>query len=697
MSDRIAVFNDGRIEQVGTPARALRAAGDAVRRRLRRHLQPARRATVAQRLLGDAGTVHASGPEKIARCAARTRRPPTTATVRRAGRGRARWSTLGAATRSVVDLDAGGTAHRAAAEPARRSSTRLLDRRGEPVTLALAARPRRRSRARTTVRRRRRTAPPEETRMKKTMTSRRVGASLLALGAGRVRHQLGRRRRGGTGGRERAVHPARRTHEEVARATMEGAGQHPGLARVRRGRLERQDRRLGDAVREGDRLPGQRQVLRHLRRGGQPDEDRRVRRGVGLRRRLAAADRRAATSRRSTPTWCRTTPTSRRSSRTEPWNSVDGADVRHPARLGRQPADVQHRRVKPAPTAWGAVFDDASPYKGKITAYDSPIYIADAALYLMKTKPDLGIKNPYALDQKQFDAAVDLLKTAERRTSASTGRTTSRSMQAFKTGDSVLGTTWQVIANLAEADKVPVEAVLPDEGSTGWSDTWMVAAEGEAPELRLHVDGLHHQPRRRTPQVAEYFGEAPANPKACDLDRGQDASATTYHAADEAYADKIWYWTTPIEQCLDGRTDVTCTDYGDWTPGLDRRSRAEPWRPPRPGLRPAPAPRPPAGGLLLAPPLLWLGVVYLGALAALFVTAFWSAERLHRRGRADLDAGQLPGPVHRSTSTARHRCARIGDRGAGDGDRRAARVPDRVLHGQGRLAAGRSGCWWSRC
>ncbi len=39
----------------------------------------------------------------------------------------------------------------------------------------------------------------------------------------------------------------------------------------------------------------------------------------------------------------------------------------------------------------------------------------------------------------------------------------------------------------------------------------------------------------------------------------------TYHAGDEAYSDKIWYWRTPIEQCLDGRTDVTCTDYSDWT------------------------------------------------------------------------------------------------------------------------------------
>ncbi len=45
-----------------------------------------------------------------------------------------------------------------------------------------------------------------------------------------------------------------------------------------------------------------------------------------------------------------------------------------------------------------------------MTAYDSPIYIADAALYLMNTQPDLGIKDPYALDEDQLAAAVDLLK-----------------------------------------------------------------------------------------------------------------------------------------------------------------------------------------------------------------------------------------------------------------------------------------------
>ena len=42
MSDRIAIFNEGKIEQVGTAGRGLRAACDALRRRLRRRLEPAR-------------------------------------------------------------------------------------------------------------------------------------------------------------------------------------------------------------------------------------------------------------------------------------------------------------------------------------------------------------------------------------------------------------------------------------------------------------------------------------------------------------------------------------------------------------------------------------------------------------------------------------------------------------------------------
>jgi putative spermidine/putrescine transport system substrate-binding protein len=136
-------------------------------------------------------------------------------------------------------------------------------------------------------------------------------------------------------------------------------------------------------------------------------------------------------------------------------------------------------------------------------------------------------------------------------------------VQAFTSGDTVIGTTWQFIVNLAQDDNVKVEAILPDEGATGWSDTWMVGSEAKHPNCAYMWMDYITSPKANA-QVAEYFGEAPANAKACDFtaDKG---FCDTYHAADKAYSDQIWYWTTPIEQCLDGRSDVKCTDYGEWT------------------------------------------------------------------------------------------------------------------------------------
>ncbi len=116
-----------------------------------------------------------------------------------------------------------------------------------------------------------------------------------------------------------------------------------------------------------------------------------------------------------------------------PWNSVNGQMYGIPHGWGANVLMWNKAVVTPAPTSWGVVFDTSSPYKGKVTAYDSPIYIADAALYLKTTKPDLKITNPYELDDTQFNAAVDLLKGSAR-SSASTGamrpRTSARTRRA---------------------------------------------------------------------------------------------------------------------------------------------------------------------------------------------------------------------------------------------------------------------------
>jgi putative spermidine/putrescine transport system substrate-binding protein len=243
------------------------------------------------------------------------------------------------------------------------------------------------------------------------------------------------------------------------------------------------------------------------------------------------------------------------------WNSVGGQMYGIPHGWGANLLMYNTKVVKPAPTSWDAVFDDASKYKGKVTAYDSPIYIADAALYLMGKQPDLKIKDPYALDQKQLDAAVSVLKK-QRESVGEYWSDYTKEVSAFKAGSTVVGTTWQVIANLAK-DEAPVRTVFPEDGSTGWSDTWMVGADAKHPNCAYLWANYVVSPSVNA-QVAEYFGEAPANLKAC-RETSDKSFCDGYHAKDAHYAAKIHYWTTPITQCLDGRTDVKCTDYAAWT------------------------------------------------------------------------------------------------------------------------------------
>ena len=242
------------------------------------------------------------------------------------------------------------------------------------------------------------------------------------------------------------------------------------------------------------------------------------------------------------------------------FNTVDGKTYGVPHGYGANLLMYNTKVVTPAPTSWSVVFDGASKYKGKVTAYDSPIYIADAALYLMKHNPDLGITNPYALDETQLAAAVELLK-AQKENVGEYWSDYLKSIQSFTTGDSVVGTTWQVIKNYTPAE-ANVEAILPTEGATGWSDSWMISSKAKSPNCAYAWLNYIDSPKANA-AATEYFGEAPATPDACQY--GSTGFCETYKAGDTEFEKQIWYWTTPIEKCLDGRTDVKCTDYAAWT------------------------------------------------------------------------------------------------------------------------------------
>jgi putative spermidine/putrescine transport system substrate-binding protein len=242
------------------------------------------------------------------------------------------------------------------------------------------------------------------------------------------------------------------------------------------------------------------------------------------------------------------------------WNSVDDQMYGVPHGWGANLLMYNTEVVKPAPTSWSAVFDDASEYAGKVTAYDSPIYIADAALYLMKHQPDLGIKDPYALDEDQLRAAVDLLKKQNEQVSEYWSDYL-KEVQAFSTGDSVIGTTWEVIRQVAQSEDVPVDAVLPEEGSTGWSDTWMLSSKAQHPNCMAKWMNWIESPKTNA-EVAEWFGEAPANLKACQQ-TAEKSHCDTFKAGDKQFYDQVKFWATPTKNCRDSRGNQ-CVDYSKW-------------------------------------------------------------------------------------------------------------------------------------
>jgi putative spermidine/putrescine transport system substrate-binding protein len=246
----------------------------------------------------------------------------------------------------------------------------------------------------------------------------------------------------------------------------------------------------------------------------------------------------------------------------KPWNTVDGVHYGIPHGRGANLLMWRTDDVTPEPDSWGVVFDENSPYKGKVTAYDAPIYIADAAVYLMATQPDLKITNPYALDQAQFDASVALLKK-QRSVIGEYWSDYTKEIEAFTNGNSVVGTSWQIIANLLQGQDppAPVKAIKPKEGATGWSDTWMINSKTK--HLNCAYKWLNDivSPQVNA-QVAEWFGEAPANQKSCDLTADKN-HCTIFEAAETDFWKNVYYWTTPTKTCLDGRGDI-CIGFDKW-------------------------------------------------------------------------------------------------------------------------------------
>ncbi|MBK4995802.1 ABC transporter substrate-binding protein [Pseudomonas sp. S37] len=231
------------------------------------------------------------------------------------------------------------------------------------------------------------------------------------------------------------------------------------------------------------------------------------------------------------------------------WYVVDKQVYGTPYQWGPNVLLYNTNTFKQAPTSWNVVFEpqdlpDGKPNKGRVQAYDGPIYIADAALYLKSAKPELGIKDPYELNEEQYKAVLELLRQQQPLIHRYWHDATVQ-MSDVKNEGVVASSSWGYMVNGLKAENQPVASTIPKEGATGWADTTMLHAEAKHPNCAYKWMDWSLQPKVQG-DVAAWFGSLPAVPAACTGSELLGAEGCKTNGFDNF--DKIAFWKTPQAQ-----------------------------------------------------------------------------------------------------------------------------------------------------
>ncbi|WP_449434596.1 putative ABC transporter substrate-binding protein YdcS [Pseudomonas putida] len=231
------------------------------------------------------------------------------------------------------------------------------------------------------------------------------------------------------------------------------------------------------------------------------------------------------------------------------WYVVDKQVYGTPYQWGPNVLLYNTNVFKQAPTSWGVLFEpqnlpDGKPNKGRVQAYDGPIYIADAALYLKSVKPELGIQDPYELNETQYQAVLELLRQQQPLIHRYWHDATVQ-MSDVKNEGVVASSSWGYMVNGLKADNQPVASTIPKEGATGWADTTMLHSEAKHPNCAYKWMDWSLQPKVQG-DVAAWFGSLPAVPAACTGSELLGAEGCKTNGFDNF--DKIAFWKTPQAQ-----------------------------------------------------------------------------------------------------------------------------------------------------
>ena len=246
-----------------------------------------------------------------------------------------------------------------------------------------------------------------------------------------------------------------------------------------------------------------------------------------------------------------------------PWHTVDGTHYGVPYQWGANVLAYNTGVFKDPPKSWNVVFEeqnlpDGKSNKGRVQAFDGPIYIADAALYLMKHKPDLGIKDPYELTEDQYKAALELLR-AQRKLVGRYWHDAMIQIDDFKNEGVAASSSWPFQVNLLAADKQPIASTIPEEGATGWADTTMMHADAANPNC-AYMWLEHSINTKLQGDLAAWFGSVPVVPAACKGNALLTDEGCKVNGADDF--DKIHFWRTPVAKCA--TQSAGCVPYYRW-------------------------------------------------------------------------------------------------------------------------------------
>lgn len=181
-----------------------------------------------------------------------------------------------------------------------------------------------------------------------------------------------------------------------------------------------------------------------------------------------------------------------------PYNTFDGTPYGVSIAWGPDFLVYDSSVVKTPPQSWSVLYDPQ--YAEKVSLPDYPIFIADIALWN-------GKKDIYNLTDADLNNVIKpklfALKPQVRKFWGSQGELT----QLFENKEIAMAWGWPVTIEQLKKAGFTVGYTIPKEGTTGWSDSWMVLKDSPSKDLAYEWMNymLEGDPQKKMTGITGYW------------------------------------------------------------------------------------------------------------------------------------------------------------------------------------------------